>query len=691
MNAHSNIKKVVELPENRPGIRGLQALREQLRTSNQRGLILCRTEAETDLDGLLDPLQDSGALLLTNRTQLAKSTVAFSKAETLLGLEADTVVLDLFSGFNIDVFCMAIGLLKAGGLMLMLCPPENLNIEDRYGLWQGQVNSQQFFLPYFFESVGTSPVVIALTVNQKIPEIKALPGSTMTPLLQGRTAEQAKILQQLSSWVDSKERKLFFLTADRGRGKSTTLGLFANAQAKQRRIIVTAASRAQASVLLNSIDKQDSVEFMAPDELIRRQPDIDCLIIDEAAMIPFNLLQQCLARAAKTVLATTTGGYEGTGQGFLLKFMAGFSSKDYVHESLHDPIRWGQNDLLEQVVNQTLLFDIPEPVPQGLTGKVNFDVLDKQQLNKDFATLKSIYFLLVSAHYRTRPSDLRQLMDDDNQRVVVARMDQSIVGVLLLNREGGFSEALSQQVFMGERRPQGHLLAQMITAQAGIRSFACWEGYRVQRITVHEGYRRQGIGQRLIKAAEKLVEQEGVDYLGSSFALDSAVAPFWSAMGFRPIHISAGKGKSSGRQTVAVIKTSNPEVDVLSQSLSDKIHRDLPLWLMGYCRDMMWQDVRALLQMLAISYPLNKLDQDAVKAFSQGHRGFDLTQSVLQRLLIAMVYDEGLFNDDEQQLLIEKVLLNRSWQECRGFNADVGRKALTSQIRRLVLIANEQK
>jgi len=617
--------------------------------------------------------------------------VAFSKAETLLGLEADTVVLDLFSGFNIDVFCMAIGLLKAGGLMLMLCPSDNLNIEDRYGLRQGQVNSAHYFLQYFFESVGKSPVVITLTVDQKIPEIKTLPSSTMMPLLQGRTAEQAKILQQLSIWVDSKERKLFFLTADRGRGKSTTLGLFANAQAQQRRIIVTAASRAQASVLLNSIDKQDSVEFMAPDEVIRRQLDIDCLIIDEAAMIPFNLLQQCLARADKTVLATTTGGYEGTGQGFLLKFMAGFSSRDYVHESLHGPIRGGQNDLLEQVVNQTLLFDIPEPVPHGLTGKVDIEVMDKQQLNKDFATLKSIYFLLVSAHYRTRPSDLRQLMDDEDQRAVVARMDQSIVGVLLLNLEGGFSEALSQQVFMGERRPQGHLLAQMITAQAGIRNFSCWEGYRVQRITVHEQYRRQGVGQRLIKAAEKLVEQEGRDYLGSSFALDSAVAPFWSDMGFRPIHISAGKGKSSGRQTVAVIKTTSLEIDEVVQSLSDKIRRDLPLWLMGYCSDMLWQDVRALLQMLAISYPLNGLDQDAIKAFSQGYRGFDLTQSVLQRLLIATVYDEELFNDNEQQFLIEKVLLNRSWQECRGFNAGVGRKALTSQIRRLVLIANEQK
>ncbi len=684
MNPHRNTDDAYELPENQSVIDTFKVMQQSLQASGQRGLVIYRAERAACRHRVRELQILNRVVLFSDMDDLGGCAVPFSKAETRLGLEADCVLIDLFSGLNVDVFCMAVGLLKAGRVMVLLCPPYTENWPDRYGQWQDRRPPTPYFLQYFFASLSKSPVVKQIHDAENWPDYPGLPSSVLTPIVDGCTAEQAQMLEHLTTWLANKNQRLFFLTADRGRGKSTTLGLFAMAQPDNRRIVVTAASRAQASVLLNCAGDHRQIEFIAPDELARQASEIDCLIIDEAAMLPASLLQQCLARADKIIMATTTGGYEGTGQGFLIKFMGAFKSSDYRHEQLHHPVRWGRNDLLEQAVNQTLMFDASLQIPEPTHAEVDVRLLGKQQLNDNRDILRAIYALLISAHYRTRPSDLRQLMEDENQQVIVACMNTSVVGVLLLNREGGFSKALSHDVFMGRRRPRGHLLAQMLTAQAGVRDFACWQGYRVQRITVARQYRRQGIGRLLIERAEQLLQQQGLDYLGSCFALDATVSPFWERMGFVPVHVSAGKGKSSGRQTVAVIKTSKPPVKIAIQSLATKIQRDLPVWLLGYCRDMLWQDVRALLALLKINYPLSRQDEEEVKAFSQGHRGFDLSQAALQRLMISTVYKQDLYTDFEQQLLIEKVILNRPWQDCAGFTAAVGRKALTSQIRKLI-------
>ena len=136
-------------------------------------------------------------------------------------------------------------------------------------------------------------------------------------------------------------------------------------------------------------------------------------------------------------------------------------------------------------------------------------------------SLWQVYRLLSAAHYRTRPSDLRMLMENPDLLLVVARCGQRIVGAVLLNREGGLDARLGKQIFLGRRRPRGHLLAQMLTAQAGIADFAEYRGLRVQRIAVSEDCRRRGLGTCLLERALEIAAGSELDYLGASFALDS--------------------------------------------------------------------------------------------------------------------------------------------------------------------------
>ena len=689
MKSHHSIKTPPDSARGPALSDWLQQLSEILQTSHQRGLLWCQGSRGWCLE-MADTARLFGQQRVLSDLQDLADAIPFSKADSLLGQEADCAVFDIYSGLNIDALCMAAGLVRAGGVILVLAPQDDQQLADRYGEWQGLRNQQGFFRKYLIAGFERSDAVYQLEQNDSLPPIRPAADAAMTSLEGKASHQQAEMLETLSGWLKETGKPLFILTADRGRGKSTTLGMFATSQAAHGPLVVSAPSRAQAAILLQQVDHavRAAVSFIAPDEIIRRGVRIDLLIIDEAAMLPYSVLRQCQALAVKTILATTTAGYEGTGQGFLLKFLAAFDQQGYRHHQLQDPIRWGRQDQLEILLND-LLWLKPELEPVVVDADdIELQVYTKQQLSQDIPRLKSIYTLLISAHYRTRPSDLRQLMEDENQRVIVAGSGDRVAGVLLLNREGGFDPDLSVEVFFGRRRPQGHLFAQMLTAQAGIRHFAEYRGYRIQRITVNPGCRRQGIGARLIKHGQQMVRDERLDYLGCSFALDIALAPFWRKLNFELVHIGSGQGKSTGRQTVALIKPVKPRLGSDVELLRQKLVQYLPSWLVTYCRRMYWPDVLALLQLARIRYHLGALDQEDIRAFSQGHRGFDLSQGSLQKLLISCLPEMTGLSDQQQALLIEKVLLNRDWQALSP-PATVGRRQLQQQLRQIILQCHE--
>lgn len=681
---HNNIKPLNRLPDNQSVIGWYRLLKNALLKTNQRQLVLCQGSREWCRLMIPGPGVFNNQIVLSNESDLEQS-IAFKKTDTLLGLEADCVVFDGFSGLNIDVLCQAAGLIRAGGVLVIISPEQPGQIDDEFGVWQNRKNEQYYFIEYLFQQFNHHPGVVKLQESCLFPEIRLPEVSPKTPVHNRRTTEQKTVIEDLQRWLVDQSAPLFFLTADRGRGKSTTLGLLLRQLNRSIEVVITAASRAQATVLLDQLERgQINTQFLSPDEFIRQQSRIPCLVIDEAAMLPANILHQCIALADKTILATTTGGYEGTGQGFLLKFLASFERTQYQHEKLYQPVRWGQSDQLEQLINSALMFDPLEPIKKSSSAEISIETLDKKYLSENQNDLREIYGLLISAHYRTRPSDLRQLMEDPNQSVIVARSGNDIVAVLLLNEEGGFDDELSEQVFLGKRRPQGHLFAQMITAQAGVKSFCAYRGLRVQRITVNPDYRRQGIGHRLIEEAEQLVKDRGMDYLSSSFALDSALAPFWRSQDFQLVHISSGKGKSTGRQTIAVIKTISTDVQKPVQALRLKIQSYLPVWLLSLCKTMIWQDVLCLIELHAQGYDLTAQDNDELEAFSAGHKGLDLTLGPLQKLLISQLPETSWVADSQKQLLVERVLLNRS-SECVSDTSEFkGRKEQLKQIRNCI-------
>ncbi len=664
----------------------LQRLLLQLGQHSQRQLLSCEG-SEQWCYKLYEKIthQCDDRLLLSDQTQQIEA-LTFSRAETLLGREFSIVVVDLFGGLNPDVLCIAVGLVKCGGLLILMSPGGDqwLKERDQYGIWQDEVASpDNAFIEYFFERIKfATHACVQIRQGTDLPELPSLSKACLSRRIEGKTRDQLTVLRGLEKWLKQSCQGVALLTANRGRGKSTCLGFLVEKMLEDNElsVCVTAYSRQSTAMLLAQCD---SVNFLAPDQIIKDRITADVLVIDEAAMLPSAMLSQLCRQFKRVIMATTTGGYEGTGQGFLIRFIAGLPEARLSLFELHQPVRWAQNDYLEGWIDETLLL-------KALPANMDAVELDISQCrftacNKTSGIdkLRRIYQLMISAHYRTRPSDFRALMENPDLVPVTAEYKKGLPGVALLNSEGGFNQSLCSQVFFGRRRPKGHLLAQMLTAQAGLRDFACYRGLRIQRIAVADSQRRQGIGKGLIQCAETYALENHYGYLGASFAFDGESAGFWQSCGFRLVHIGYGQGKSSGKHSVAVIKVLNPRLENKIELLENKLLSSLPLWLCQFLKQMNAAEVVTLLRFCEYRTEVTEVENDEVEAFVQGHKGFELCFATLQRVVMQAIAQSScdLVVDS---WLVEKVIQNRDWNQLTPRHSCSGRKLIQNTLRRLV-------
>ncbi len=664
----------------------LHRLRLQLDQNSQRHLLSCEG-SELWCNHLYEKLkqQCDDLLLLSDRAE-QEEALTFNRSETLLGREFGFVVVDLFSGLNPDVLCIAAGLVKCGGMLILMSPgaAQWSIVNDRYGIWQDEsASADNAFIKYFFQRISfAANAGIQFRQDAGIPEIPAIAEACPTDFIDGKTRDQLAVLNDMDNWLRQSRQRILLVIANRGRGKSTCLGFMVKKMAEDYSlsVIATAYSRRSAEMLLA---QHQSARFIAPDLIINDQLKADVLVIDEAAMLPSSMLNQLCRQFNRVIMATTTGGYEGTGQGFLLRFIAGLPEDQLSLFELLQPVRWAEDDSLEDWIDNTLLL---KPTPGALgtfeldISRCRFTVCSKPS---ETIKLSQIYRLMVSAHYRTRPSDFRALMENPDLVPITAEYDQNILGIALLNSEGGLEPALSRQVFLGRRRAKGHLLAQMLTAQAGLQDFACHKGLRIQRIAVDDAQRRQGIGRKLIQNAEAYALENHYDYIGASFAFDAESAGFWQNCGFRLVHIGYGQGKSSGNHSVAVIKGLNPLVDNSIDQLEEKLRSSLPLWLCQFLSQMNVAEVIILLRYSGYRTEITELEKDEIQAFTHGYKGFELCFATLQRVVMQSIA-QSCSELEVDDWLVEKVIQNREWHRLRPVNGCIGHKSIQNRLRRLV-------
>ncbi len=624
--------------------------------------------------------------------------------QQVLGREHLAAIYNTWQGFDPDYLAALGGTIVAGGVLILLTPPlpDWPDFTDPYyqrmANWPYQLEDiSGYYLRRFINKLQQADCV-TLYRTENIPQDLQLALPAVTPKAAGfKTADQQQALTQIQQHLAEKTVSPIVIEADRGRGKSALLGMLA-AQLMTldpaKRIGITAPSKKTADVIFRHAGTAQQLCFIAPDELCHTLPALDLLLVDEAAAIPSSVLATLLRHYPNSIFSTTVHGYEGTGRGFALRFpkLLDKHHHNWLHIHLKQPIRYAQNDPLERFLFDSLLLNTaPQTVIAGhfTLDDCHYQTVTARQLINNESLLRQLFGLLVLAHYQTRPSDLRHLLDGKDVSIAVAMWQKQLIGAVLSVREGGFDQSLAHEIHYGLRRPQGHLVPQSLAVHAGIASAPLLYTQRIMRIVVHPQLRRQGIASMLLSRLREDAQKKQIDYLSSSFGATSGLLRFWKKQAYKPVRIGFNRDASSGCHSVIVIQPLSEHGKKLYQQARYQFKRMLPVLL-----EEPLNASKAELQELFKStphkpqeYTINTQDKADLESYAYGKRGYESCQLAIRKLVTIARSNPQIWNKLttwQQQLVEEKVLKQTCWQKLAKKHSQHGKKQLQSRVREAV-------
>lgn len=573
----------------------------------------------------------------------------------ILGTDADCIVVNTRSGFSPDSLAMLSGTLKGGSILLLLTPdfdrwsdykdpdyqrflslrPTNDSMSGHYIRRAVQMFEREFallsdhsktitqtsFLSILAERNNQARPIVSdkLKFNERIPKlVKPVNDGVLRPV-----PEQLKFISNVLK-LSRQTQGIILLTADRGRGKTVALGLSIRELllSSDATILVTAPLRRNVDNLfavLNDLNAEylQRVKYVAVDQLItmvaankpqkeqatKAKSATTLLIIDEAAAIPLPILYQLADSYPRAVFSSTVQGYEGSGRGFVLRFKTAIKKRyDNVQEfSLSQAMRWASGDPLEPFLSRLLLLDCDTPLATNTlaTDKGTLDLsavsirkVSSSELLVNESLLRAVFGLLMEAHYQTRPSDLRQLLDLPYIYLWLAELIPSkdntptVVAVLLCCEEGGFIgeefATLLDAITRGKRRPQGNLLAQSLAQQSANADWCRVKSLRVMRVAVSSACRRHGIATRLLQVMEQFAIENDFSYWGSSFGFDPGLMQFWRQHNALPVQLGLHLDRASGTRNIMVVKALSANMHPLVKQMTDGFESDLAHYIVRY-------------------------------------------------------------------------------------------------------------
>lgn len=557
----------------------------------QRGLIVCQCSLQKACD-VLTAVSGRNVFVLTEQ---AVDTIAdcanvrlFANAQLrtqLLGAECDVLLVDLRSGLAPDALALASGALVGGGICV-LC------LDSSWQSWpQAACADYQRMLPYPHQVSGAS-----FRFLQHLKRtLELLIGSGQTMLLDdlaqlsskcaGEYIQRERAVQQLANDFAASRGQaeivatlaehcgLALLTGPRGAGKSSCLGLLAAAmQRRQRKVYLLttakggrhAISKALAAAGGQPLEELSLTSLLSqPTHAPNTQQNLavagidprSVLLIDESATISAAIVEQLIARFPTVVMASTTEGYEGSGQALAVKLVQRWQQRaDFIHKTLSHSLRFSAPDPVAALLQRGLLIDA-EPVAELSAAQAwQWRLVSQTELFNDEDLLARVYGLLRQAHYRTTPDDLRVLLDGVNTHCALLEAGSDIACVCLWVIEGGLDCNISEAIAAGARRPRGHLLPQSLAVHLDRPEFLRIKVARVMRIAVHGACRRQGLASRCLAELEHYLQQQGVAWLGSSFSASEEALGFWLSQRYQLLRVGERRHPASGEYAALVLK-----------------------------------------------------------------------------------------------------------------------------------------
>jgi len=518
--------------------------------------------------------------IIVSKDPVERAAGALRESETrdVLGRTLDLVVLDAHGGLDPETLGRVYGVIGGGGaLMIRLDAPDSAGLTTSH-----ETRKRLAAWPYSIEDVGDRWFrrLVTILETQTITPPEAL--APFSPERGFEThSEQAAVVAKLSRALVAGGPYRSVVMAPRGRGKSAALGLALkdvlwayDVHMPFRRVRVFVArpdeldtneiKRFMGSVR-NSSNIQTDIHWLTPPELARlvvpEDDDFDdIVIVDEAAKVPLPVLKAIVTAHAhaKLVFATTTDGYEGTGQGFVLRFVTWLSAQPQGCEvfQMTAPIRWSSNDIIEPFVYQALLLSAT-PAKRELFGltpsrdEAQWRLVLRDELIEDEAILAEIFGLLRHAHYRTTPRDLEAMLDAPNMHLHILSLRGHVAAVCLVADEGRLTLAQCRAATEGRTRLLAHAIPDSLCAHMGMRDAGLLHYVRSVRIASHPELRRLGLASALVEAVHA---HHAPDVFGTLFGATAEVVAFRRALGYEVVRVSASRGARTGEPSVLMLR-----------------------------------------------------------------------------------------------------------------------------------------
>lgn len=521
---------------------------------------------------------------------------------------------------------------------------------------------EQFALVHVSEDApdwtGLSPTAVKTTGNEFAPH----PAKSALE-------EQDRLLAQAYDHLTYSDRACISIVGKRGRGKTSLLARIANRiHASSGTYCVTALNKTALRSFHRQTDHTSTPYFQTAAAIPLKGDQV--VLVDEAANLPVQVLHELLLKHDKLVFCTTVDGYESAGRAFQNRF-----SKQ-LREAFNNPLflspihpwRWYENDPLENFMDKVVLNssqkehweeDISQPDPSTFEdGGVRIVQIQQSMLASSEGLLENVYGLLRDTHYQTNVKDLQHLLDGPDIQIWALKTANTtdFIAVAIVSMEPAIDSSLHTAIVNKQRRLPHHLLAQLL-AQCANNSLPLSKRLaRVTRISVHENFRRIGLGSRLLKAIEQHLlspvnSDNRVDAVGASFAKDPVSVKFWQNNGYKEFHEGFRKNPRTALPSSAVLKSNRDDVNTVLQTAID-IYDDNQLWRKRF-ENAVQQPVEPLPEYVPDS------DQRLLNQFIKGHRSAHDTFAAIRRLEVRhntpLQYEKGLSSRSQEKSIREQV------------------------------------
>ncbi|AXT37599.1 tRNA(Met) cytidine acetyltransferase [Alteromonas sp. BL110] len=538
------------------------------------------------------------------------------RRKKVLGSEYDIATLDCRDSFKPGDAMAVAGIVKRHGCLILICPEfkQWSSSASVSFLSEGFTITHSRYVARFIECLRTNADIAILSESTaRLPDLttyrveepsleRAYRGSLF------KSKEQENAYGHLyQSYSLNKLNAL--VTAPRGRGKSSLLGIFIDSVIRKgKNVLLTSEQRENVANVMSQLHRFDdaektvsqfhdtdsenqeqrsagerrtslgSVKWVPPDSELLYSADnttYDLVVIDEAASMPLPAINRIIANNTQWILSTTLQGYEGSGNGFIHKLIPNLPNGS-IHLTLSTPLRWFDNDPLEAFFNSTCSFKV-NSAGDNLTGvesedsrelikRCNFCLSSFENVNE--STLQQIMSLLSLAHYQTTPDDFMRLLDSPDVMVATMKLGTFVVAAAIINIEGGVRLShVSTGIASGRRRPKGHLAAQRLTLLSTDPKAATHNYWRINRIAVHPKLQGRGFGSYVVGKVVDKAREQALDATCTSYGTTLELDNFWTRNGFEIVDYGRKPNKASGETSALALLPLSPKTTELVTNL----------------------------------------------------------------------------------------------------------------------------